>query len=107
MEEQCEILQKLIETKRINKIFIEASSINIRIIDSFFRVNGKKNIEQIGSLFNTYTLRFWKSNKFIEFVAEQVNHGNLNLFGIDIAGIDAEIVHKLFNEAISIPSVKY
>lgn len=106
VDAQSMILKGLVDSGKINSIYIESSWINIDRISKILMDGGKDSIRATTKYMTDYRLKYWMDNGFWDYIANKIIEGKLKLFGFDIDGISGLIVNELFDEAIELPVVR-
>ena len=103
---QAKILKGLIDSNKISDLYIESNRINCDKITTILKEQGTRAILEAEKYFNTSELIYWKKIGFWNFLADHIANGKLKLKGIDIDGISPKIMKELYEEALSLKTVR-
>ncbi len=106
MDAKCMILKGLIDSSKINVLYLESSWINCDRIMDILKSKGVEGIEETVKFMRTYDLLYFVKIGFWEYLANKIISGDITLKGFDIAGISPIIGKELFEEAIKLETVK-
>jgi len=103
---QCAIIRRLVETKKVKALYIESSWLNCQKIVTLLKEKGEAGIKETEKYMLSYDLKYWVTNGFWHFIANEIIKGDLNLYGFDVSGVSPLIVTELFVEAQQLDPVK-
>jgi hypothetical protein len=106
IEAECMILKNLIDSNKLDVIFIESSWISVNDIVEILKIEGVSGISKTYDYMRDYGLRYWVDNGFWEFLCKKIIEGRVKLFGFDIDGVSPKSINSMFNEAINLDTTK-
>ena len=102
MDAQCMILKGLIDSSKLDILYIESSWINCDRITSTLVQKGITGIEEAKRYIQSYELLYWVKTGFWDYLANKIIEGKVLLKGFDIAGVSPIIAKELFSESLQL-----
>lgn len=106
LDAQSMILKELIDSSKIDVLYLESSWINCDRIVSTLHEAGVAGIQESVKYMTTYELRYWVKTGFWEYLARKIIEKKITLKGFDIAGVSPIIIDELFSESLQLPFSK-
>jgi erythromycin esterase-like protein len=106
IEAQCMILKNLIDSNKIDVLFIESSWISVNDIVEILKTEGVNGITKTKEFMRDYGLKYWVDNGFWDYICKKIIENKIKLYGFDIDGISQKSIEIIFNEAENLAITK-
>ena len=102
---RCMLLKALIDSGKINSVYLEGGWLTIEEINDLIRKNGYEAFEKDHEEMNNTVLEQWIRNGFWKYLVEKIQSGKVQLYGFDLEYSEGR-VRRLLTESLELSEVK-